>query len=71
MTIYDGKADNVDEAFGIWTSRSLVINANTNKHKNLEDMCHVWCAIVVFGDFEGSDASFPELGVKIDWTPSM
>jgi len=70
-TIYDGKADNVDEAFGIWTSRSLVINANTNNHKDLEYVCHGWCAIVVFGDFEGGDACFPELGVKIDCTPRM
>jgi len=70
-TIYDGKADNVDEAFGIWTSRSLVINVNTNNHKDLKDVCHGWCAIVVFGDFEGGDACFPELGVKIDCTPGM
>jgi len=70
-TIYDGKADNVDEAFGIWTSRSLVINANTNNHKDQEDVCHGWCAIVVFGDFEGGDACFSELGVKIDCTPGM
>jgi len=37
------KAENIDEAFGIWTSSSLVINANTNKHKDLEDGCHGWC----------------------------
>jgi len=70
-TIDDGKADNVDEAFGIWTSRSYVINANTNNYKDLEDVCHGWCAIVVFGDFEGGDACFPELGVKINCTPGM
>jgi len=70
-TIYDGKADNVDEAFGIWTSRSRVINANTNNHKNLEDVCHGWCAIVVLGDFEDGDACFPELEVKIHCTPGM
>jgi len=70
-TIYDGKADNVDESFGIWTSRSLVINANTNNHKDLEDVCHGWCAIVVFKNFEGGDACFPELRVKIDCTPGM
>jgi len=70
-TIYNGKADNVDEAFGIWTSRSLVINANTNNHKDLEDVCHGWCAIVVFRDLEGGDACFPELGVKIDCTPGI
>jgi len=70
-TIYDGKADNVDEAFGIWTSRSMVINANTNNHKDLEDVCHGWCAMVLFGNFEGGDACFPELGVNIDCTPGM
>jgi len=70
-TIYDSKADNVDKTFGIWTSRSLVIKANTNNHKDLEDVCHGLCAMVVFGDFEGGDASFPELGVKIDCTPGM
>jgi len=72
-TIYDAKADNVDEAFLIWTSCSLVINANTNKHKDPEDsdLCHGWCAMVVFGEFEGRDACFPELGVKIDCTPGM
>ena len=69
-TIYDGKADNFDEAVRIWTSRSLVINANTNNHKDLEDICHGWCAIVVFGNFVGSDC-FPELGVKIDCTPGI
>jgi len=70
-TIYDGKADNIDEAFGIWTSRSHVINANTNNPKDQEDVCHGWCAIVIFRDFEGGDACFPELGVKIDCTPGM
>jgi len=39
-TIDDGKADNVDRAFGIWTSRSPVINGNTNNHKHLEDVGH-------------------------------
>jgi len=70
-SIYDGKADNVDMVFGIWTSRSLVINANTNNHKDLEDVCHGWCVIVVFGDVEGGDACFPELGVKINCTTGM
>ena len=70
-TIYDGKADNVDEAFGIWTSHSLVINTNTNNNKDLDDVCHEWCAIVVFGDFEGGDACVPALGLKIDCTPGM
>ena len=46
-TIYHGKADNVDRAFGIWTSRSRVINSNSNNHKDLEDVCYGWCAIVV------------------------
>ncbi|KAG0643484.1 hypothetical protein HOY80DRAFT_997741 [Tuber brumale] len=62
-TIYDGRADNINEAFGIWTSHSLVINANTNNHKDVENVCHRWCAIVVLGDFKGGDACLPELGV--------
>ena len=43
------KRDPVDEAFAIWTSRSLVINANTNNHKDLQDVFHGWCAIVDWG----------------------
>ena len=39
-TIYNGRADNVDKAFGIWTSRSLVINRNTNSYKDLGDIGH-------------------------------
>jgi len=70
-TIDDGKDDKVHEAFGIWTSRSLVINANTTNHTDLEDVYQGSCTIVVFQDFEGGDASFPEPGVKIDCTPGM
>jgi len=70
-TIYDRKADNVDKVFGIYTSRSLVIKVNTNNHKDLKDVCHEWCEIVVLGDFDGGDACFPKLGVKIDCTPGM
>jgi len=39
-TIYDGKVDNVHEAFGIWTCRALGINANTNNYNDLEDVSH-------------------------------
>ena len=70
-TIYDGKADNLDKAFRIWTSGSLVINTNSNNYQDLDDVCHGWCAIVVLEDFEGGDACFPEGGVKIDCTPCM
>ncbi|RPA89729.1 hypothetical protein L873DRAFT_1795931 [Choiromyces venosus 120613-1] len=68
-TIYDRRADNIDETFEIWTSQSLVINTNTNNHKDLEDVCHGWCAIVPLGDFEGGDAYFLELGVRIACPP--
>ncbi|KAG0642105.1 hypothetical protein HOY80DRAFT_998776 [Tuber brumale] len=62
-TIYDGRADNIDEVFGIWTLPSLVINVNASNHKDVEDICHGWCAIVILGDFKGDDACFPEHGV--------
>ena len=64
------RVDNINRAFGIWTSHSFVINANTNNHKDLEDQDHEWYAIVPMGDFEGVDACFPELGVKIECPPS-
>lgn len=67
--IYDGRGDNVDKVFGIWTSRSFVVKINTNNHKDLEDIGHGWCAIVPMGDFEGGDACFTELGFKIDCAP--
>ena len=67
--IYDRRADKVDKVFGIWTSRLFIVNANTKNHKSLEDVCHKWFAIVPIGDFEGGDACFPELGVKIDCPP--
>jgi len=68
--IYDeNERDRIDEAFGVFTSRSLVMNANTNSHKDLEDVCQGWYAIVVLGDFKGGDACFPELGVKVDCPP--
>ena len=69
--IYDGRADNVDKAFGTWTSRSFVVNANTNNHQDLEDVCYGWCVIVPIGDFEGGEAYFPEVGVKIECLPGM
>ncbi|KAG0640020.1 hypothetical protein HOY80DRAFT_1000491 [Tuber brumale] len=66
MTIYKGTEDKVDEAFRISTSCSLIINENTNNHKEIEDVCHKYCALVSLGDFEDGDVNFPELGVKID-----
>ena len=45
-----------------WSSMRIPI-------KDVEDVCHGWCAIVVLGDFKGGDACFPELGVKIDCPP--
>ena len=69
--VYGGKDDRIDQAFGIWTSRSFVINANTNNHLDLEDICHGWCAIVTLGNFKGGNVCFPELGVKMDCPPGM
>jgi len=43
--ISDWKAHKVDEEFGLWTSRSVVLNANTNTYRDLDDLygwvvCH-------------------------------
>ena len=58
--------DSVDDAFGIWTSRSLVFDALSNIHRDLEDVCRGWCALFPCGDFQGGDACFPSLGAKVE-----
>jgi len=59
-------ADNIDIAFGVWTSRSLVFDALSNIHRDLEDVCRGWCALVPCGNFEGGNACFPSLGAKLE-----
>ena len=58
--------DTIDSAFGVWTSRSLVFDALSNIHRDLEDVCRGWCALVPCGNFEGGNACFPSLGVKLE-----
>ena len=61
----DPLPDPVNSAFGVWASRSLVFDALSNIHRDLEDVCRGWCALVPFGDFQGGNACFPSLGAKI------
>jgi len=35
-------------------------------HKDLEDVCHRWYAVVVMSNFEWGDAYFAELRVNIN-----
>ena len=58
--------DTIDSAFGVWTSRSLVFDALSNIHRDLEDVCRGWCALVPCGNFEGGNACFPSLGAKLE-----
>ena len=52
-------------------STHLASTRNTNNHKDVEHVFHEWRVIVVFGEFEGGDACFPELGVKIRCTSGV
>src|SRR5205085_8156599 len=45
--------DTIDSTFGVWASRSLVLDALLNIHRDLADVCHGWCALVLCGNFEG------------------
>lgn len=58
--------DTIDSAFGVWTSRSLVLDALSNIHRDLEDVCRGWCALVPCGDFKGGNACFPSLKAKLE-----
>jgi hypothetical protein len=60
-----------DAAFGVWTSRSLVLDALSNMHRDLEDVCRGWCALVPCGNFKGGDACFPSLGAKLELPVGM
>jgi hypothetical protein len=58
--------DTIDSAFGVWTSRSLVLDALSNIHRDLEDVCRGWCALVPCGDFKNGDVCFPSLRAKLE-----
>ena len=61
----DPLPDPTNSAFGVWTSRSLVLDALSNTHRDLEDVCRGWCALVPCGNFKGGNACFPSLGAKL------
>jgi len=58
------------EVFGIWTSRSIVLNTETNIHV-LKDACHGFCAIVPFGNFKGGNVCLPTLGISVPLVAGM
>jgi len=62
----DPLPDPTNSAFGVWTSRSLVFDALSNTHRDLEDVCRGWCALVPFGNFRGGNACFPTLGARLE-----
>jgi len=55
----------VKRSFGIWASRSIVLNAQTNLHVDLMDVCRGFCAIVPLGNFNGGNVCLPTLGISI------
>jgi hypothetical protein len=54
-----------DAAFGVWTFCFLVLDALSNVHRDLEDVCRGWCALVPCGNFKGGDAGFPLWGQSL------
>ncbi|KAG0122688.1 hypothetical protein HOY82DRAFT_619817 [Tuber indicum] len=66
LQTFNHEPDPVDAAFGLWTSRALVLNAVTNAHRDLLDVCRGFCALTPFGVFEGGNACFPQLGIRLE-----
>jgi len=58
--------DTIDSAFEVWASHSLVLDALSNIHRDLEHVCCSWCGLLPSGNFEGGNACFPSLGVKLE-----
>ncbi|RPA90950.1 hypothetical protein L873DRAFT_359565 [Choiromyces venosus 120613-1] len=55
----------ISECFGLWSSRTLVLNAFTDIHVDLQDVCRGFCAIAPFGKFVGGNVCLPSLGMAI------
>ena len=53
------------DCFGIWTSRGIVLDAFTDVHLDLKDVCKGFCAVVPLGKFEGGLFCLPSLGISI------
>ena len=47
--------------------RDLIRQAATDPHKDQNDCLYAFCAVVVFGNFEGGDLVLSEIGVKSFW----
>lgn len=58
------------KCFGLWRSRAIV-DAMTNTHRDLKDVCYGWCEIVPLGDFRGGDVCLPGLGYKVSLPVDM
>ena len=61
--------ENVKSSFGIWTSRTAVLCAQTNVHVDLLDVPLGYCAIIPLGKFTGGHICLPGLGIKIELQP--
>lgn len=58
-------------AFGVWSSRAIVLNKTTRIHRDLDDACQGFCALLPLGNFTGGDLCLPELGIKLSCPPGI
>ncbi|RPB01471.1 hypothetical protein L873DRAFT_1842436 [Choiromyces venosus 120613-1] len=55
----------IKDCLGIWTLRGIVLDAFTDVHVDLKDVCKGFCAIVPLGNFTGGNFCLPSLGISI------
>ena len=48
------------------TNSDLIRQGATDPHKDQNDCLYAFCAVVVFGDFEGGDLVLSEIGLVIE-----
>jgi hypothetical protein len=53
----------------VFCGRGILINEQTNIHRDIQDLKDGWCAVVVFGEFENADLCLPDLSVRLHIRP--
>jgi len=70
LPVYDTNAP-VKKSFGIWASRAIVLNAQTDMHVDLKDVCREFYAIVPVGKFTGGNICLPTLRISVPLAAGM
>jgi hypothetical protein len=64
---YDGKL--LDSDPSLWTSRSIIFNRDTIRHRDVRDEADSWCAMLVLGKPHQSNLGLPTMNNILHYVP--